>query len=377
LQILIVGDLHIPNSKVVISNSDTFTEVFNTLNLIKNTIEENKPEYTIFMGDIFDSPYNISISVLSSVSNIIADMALETKLIFIVGNHDMSSINEDTIKISDGNSFKYRANLLSPYRHYPNVLVVDKPSVFSIDKTNIELAFIPYSNDINKDLDSIKNKFGVGTKRICLGHFNMRSGLMMMSDNADINENLPTPEEMVDKYNYDMVLLGHIHDKSEFYIKGKLLKYVGSCRNVDFRNADEDKGIYLMNTDNMSLQYVDNPYTYIYKIFHGYEEFEKYCETCDNEKLARMKVRYIYTDTTDVKEMSKLKHCFKSLSFQKGMLDGDKMNSTVSAEAFKEFENLVSTSLVTKDKLVDYALQFKKPDNVDIAMEVMNIANKM
>ena len=39
---LLVGDLHIPNSKSSISNSDTFQEIFNTFSLIKNTIEIEK-----------------------------------------------------------------------------------------------------------------------------------------------------------------------------------------------------------------------------------------------------------------------------------------------------------------------------------------------
>lgn len=54
MKLVIVGDLHIPNNKSSFISSDSFTEIFNTFQLIKDTVYENKPEYVIFLGDILD-----------------------------------------------------------------------------------------------------------------------------------------------------------------------------------------------------------------------------------------------------------------------------------------------------------------------------------
>ena len=56
MKLVIVGDLHIPNNKSSFISSDSFTEIFNTFQLIKDTVYKNKPEYVIFLGDIFDVP---------------------------------------------------------------------------------------------------------------------------------------------------------------------------------------------------------------------------------------------------------------------------------------------------------------------------------
>ena len=48
------------------------------------------------------------------------------------------------------------------------------------------------------------------------------------------NDNLPTTTELIKHYDYDIVLLGHIHEPEEFFIDGKFIKYVGSSRNINF-----------------------------------------------------------------------------------------------------------------------------------------------
>ena len=54
---------------------------------------------------------------------------------------------------------------------------------------------------------------------------------MILKDDCDVSEILT--EELIDKYKYDLVLLGHIHDHKRLKVRDKLVKYIGSCRNVD------------------------------------------------------------------------------------------------------------------------------------------------
>jgi len=199
---------------------------------------------------------------------------------------------------------------------------------------------------------------------------------MILKDDCDVSENIPTPEELIDKYKYDLVLLGHIHDPQEIKVKDKLIKYIGSCRNVDFRNAGENKGIYMMNFDDMSMRYIDNPHTYIYKVFRNFDIFSDYCTESTEEKLSRTKIQYIYSNSQETRDISKLKHFFKSVNFQKSMIDDSGLKSSnISADAFKEFESMINNNLITKEKLVDYALQFKEPVNKQNAVDILKIFN--
>ena len=164
-------------------------------------------------------------------------------------------------------------------------------------------------------MNSIKNKFAIGTTRIAMGHFDTKHGYnMILKDDCDVSENIPTPEELIDKYKYDLVLLGHIHDPQEIKVRDKLVKYIGSCRNVDFRNTGENKGIYMMDFDDMSMRYIDNPHTYIYKVFRNFDIFSDYCTESTEEKLSRtLELNTIKVQALKELNYKRIEHHYQSL----------------------------------------------------------------
>lgn len=372
---LLVGDLHTDNEKSSIANSNSFYEVFKTLTLIKETIIKYKPDYTIFFGDIFNSPRGISTTVITIMSKLFSEMSEETSLIFIVGNHD--DVDEKISRVKVGDRFlNLRSSLLSPFSYFPNVAVFDSPQVIKIDE-GVEIGFIPFSNRIREDVDSIQSKFSRGVKKLLFGHFELKdSTYMIVKDGAETVSN-PSANDLIKKYKYDMVLLGHIHDISDYNIDEKVVKYIGSCRNVDFRNLGENKGIYLLDFKTLDMEFIENEHTCIYKIFKNLEDFKEYCTNSSPEKLSRTKIRYIYTNSNEVKEISKIKDSFKSLQFQKNLIGIDSTSDNAStAKAIEEFENLVHGDLVTKENLIDYAISFKEPINKDHSLNTLDLILK-
>lgn len=365
---LLIGDMHIDNSKSSIANSETFNEIFKTFNLIKDTIYERKPDYVIFFGDLFNSPYGITTNVITIISKLLADLAIETPIILLVGNHDDIDERVSKVKIGNDRYISVRASLLSPFSYYDNITVIDSPTVVKID-TGIEIAFIPYSNNILADIENVDNRFTKGVKKLMVGHFSIKDVDFMQLNNSEV-VNSPSAVELIEKYKYDMVLLGHIHDPCEYGVGDKFVKYIGSCRNVDFRNVGENKGIYILDFDSMELDYIDNPHTSIYKTFKDFNSFKGYCISNSPEKLARTKVKYVYTNSNEVKEISKLKSAFKSLQFQKtnAAIENDASNKNI-----VEFENLVKSDLVTKENLVEYAVSFKQPTDKNRALNTLDI----
>lgn len=375
MKALLVGDIHIDNSKSSIANSDSFYEVFKTFDLIKESLLEHRPDFLIFFGDVFNSPYSITSPVITIIAEIIAEIAMDVTVIFIVGNHDDVDDKTSSVKIGD-RYLKIRASLLAPFSHYPNVIVFDSPKVVKI-QSGVEVAFIPYSTNIMPSLDSADKKFTAGCKRILMGHFDMKqSYYMIKSGDSIITENIPSAEDLIRKYKYDLVLLGHVHDPSEYVVDGKIAKYIGSCRNVDFRNTGEMKGIYIFDFDTLDMQYIDNPNTSIYKIFNSFKKVQEYCLNNDPEKLSRTKLLYKYTENKDVQKISKLKEYFKSLQFEKNILAESNVINTISMSAAQEFEDMITNNLVTKDKLIDYAMQFKPPIDKDSAIKVFKLFSK-
>lgn len=365
---LLVGDMHIDNSKSSIANSETFNEIFKTFNLIKDTIYDRKPDYVIFFGDLFNSPYGITTNVITIISKLLADLAIETPIILLVGNHDDIDERVSKVKIGNDRYISVRASLLSPFSYYDNITVIDSPTVVKMDQ-GIEIAFVPYSNNILGDIENIDSRFTKGVKKLMVGHFSIKDVDFMQLNSSEV-VNSPSAVELIEKYKYDMVLLGHIHDPCDYHVGDKVVKYIGSCRNVDFRNTGENKGIYILDFDSMELDYIDNPYTSIYKTFKDFNSFKAYCVDSSPEKLARTKVKYVYTASNEVKEISKLKSAFKSLQFQKtnAAIENDASNKNIA-----EFENLVKSDLVTKENLVEYAVSFKQPIDKNRALNTLDI----
>lgn len=373
MRALLVGDIHIDNVKTSITNSDSFHEIFQLFNLIRNTIYEEKPDFTIFFGDIFNSPNSITASVMSIISELVAEIALDTTVLFIIGNHDDIDNKVSVVRVGD-RDVRVRASLLAPFSYYQNVVVFNSPKVVKI-QDGVEVAFIPYSSNIYPYLDEASRKFSVGAKRVLMGHFDVFQTYYSYGYRREDLTNIPTAEELIRDYNYDLVLLGHIHDPAEYIVDGKLAKYIGSSRNVDFRNVGESKGLYILDFDTFNMKYIDNPHTYIYKTFNNFKDFEEYCKNNELEKLSRTKILYRYSSDKEARKVLKLKEFFKSIKFTKAA-QSEKFNQ-VSIDAIYEFEELLASNLLTEEKLIEYALQFKNPPiDKDTALNIIKYVKR-
>jgi DNA repair exonuclease SbcCD nuclease subunit len=372
---ILVGDMHIDNAKSAIANSDSFYEIFQTFSLIKESVYKYRPDYVIFFGDIFNSPYSITTAVLSIVSKLISELATETSLIFILGNHD--DVDEHVNKIKIGERYiNIRSSLLFPFSNYSNTMVFDSPKVVKIDN-GIEIGFIPFSNDTISDINNAEKYFSKGAKKILMGHFDLANSNFMAYKNDQLMTTQPTAESLIRKYKYDMVLLGHIHDIENFDTDGKTVKYIGSCRNINFNNTHEEKGIYNFDFSTLDLTFIPNPYTSIYKTFRSLDEIKKYCNDSSPEKLSKTKIKYVYSFSNEVKELSKIKNVFKSMQFQKNIDKIDLANKNPSSTAIEEFEKIVNNDLVTKENLIEYALSFKQPKNKKETLNTLNMILKI
>lgn len=356
MKIIVVGDLHIDNKKSSIKNNESFDEIFRLFNQLTEKVLDIKPEFVVFVGDIFDSPDNISTNVMSIVSMLFRDLSKLVKLIILAGNHDVVDDDIRSIDLTEGKKGYLRSSLVYPLGLNEDIYIVDTPHITHIEEIKTSISFIPYSFDIVESINSIKGDIRSGYTNIMIGHFETRDvTYVKMVKDQTLVEHLPSAEELFNIYKQKLVLLGHVHDKGIIEAENHRLVYVGSARNINYNNKDEDKGMHILDLETLDLEYVPNYNTAIYKVFRTPEELEEYVDTTDKEKLAKTKIKYIYSDSKDTLKYSQFKKNLRRLEFEKSIFSktGSEEESQI------ELKNLKIDSLLEKENLFRFILDFK------------------
>lgn len=365
--ILIVGDLHIDNRKSSIKNSEAFDEIFRLFNLIEYEVIERKPEFIVFLGDIFDSPDNISTNVISIVSMLFKNLSELTKVVIITGNHDSVDDGLQTIDMTDGKSERLRSSLVYPFSMNDEILIIDSPNVTDMSVFGLKMciSFMPYQIDMISHLKSIQDKLIDGYKHVMFGHFDIRDlNYVKLVKDASMVEKVPSSEELFNEYNQDLVILGHVHERMEYLSDdgAKKVVFVGSARNINYNNKEEEKGIYSLNLESLELEYIPNENTAIYKVFRTTDELDNYLMESSDEKLAKTKVKFIYSDAKDTIRYNPYKKKLRRLEFEKSIFtasDGTQINSNVNLDDLK-MENIMNC-----ENLFKFILDFKNVANED------------
>ena len=377
MRLLIVGDLHIPNNKTSINNSDLFKEILDTFKLIRETILDRKPDLVIFMGDIFDTSTNISTIVLSYVSTLINAISDLCGTVIISGNHDIPDVEKTSIQFDDEHKVNIKVNLLSPFKHFNNMVVYDEPSIEVFDDIQTELWFIPYTKKIKEHLNILHKESTSGYKKILFGHWDVKNMYYVNTDSNKLEAmHHPTAEELVDKYGIDLTVLGHYHNPKEFKFDNGLVKYTGACRNIDFKCHGNNKGIYILDLPNMEIEKIPNPYTYTYKIFRTSKDLVNYVKNYPKETVAKTKVLYVYTKDSEVLKLNKHKKLFKSIKYEKNLLASQLDSSNIDKDNFKNMQELVSCGVLTEEKIFDFAFEFVTEEKKDINEQVLKFIKR-
>lgn len=266
MKIAIITDQHFgarKNSKLF---HDYFLKFYN--NIFFPTLEKEKIEIIIDMGDTFDSRKGIDYSSLSwaktNYYNVLCDM--ECKIHTIVGNHTAYYKNTNSINAVD---------LL--LREYKNVNVISEPQEFFVDK--LKILFIPWINDENKQktFDMIKNT----SSKCVMGHLEL-SGFRVNSS-AIMEHGLDS--KIFDKFN--KVFSGHFHTRST---DGKIF-YVGNPYEIYWNDVNDDRGFAIFDTDTLDHYYVNNPYN-IFSIINYEDTSINEFNFCDYEnKIVKLIIK--------------------------------------------------------------------------------------
>ena len=242
-KIFLISDTHIglgfPNKvdKWFKVHQEYFSDFF--IPLLKEKISPG--DIVIHLGDLFDNRNVIPINLLNYGMDIVEEISKIAPLHIIVGNHDLWSKSASEI------------NTIRPFKWIPNVYIYDKAS--KIEFNGIKICLMPY---IEKRLDQINliNEFKDCDYLFC--HSDLNGCKMHLTSVAHKNND---KIDIEDFKGFKKVRSGHIHlvqSNSHF-------TFVGSPFQMDRNDYGDQKGIFIIDTNDHSEEFIPNKISPIFK----------------------------------------------------------------------------------------------------------------
>jgi DNA repair exonuclease SbcCD nuclease subunit len=266
MKVAIITDQHFgarKNSKLF---HDYFLKFYNDIffpTLVKNNIKT-----VVDMGDTFDSRKGIDFAALAWAKDNYYDILelLGVTVHTIVGNHTAYYKNTNEVNAVD---------LL--LREYKNVKTYSKPTEVELDK--LKVVFIPWINGGNYEetfnlIKSTKCKYAMGHLEFSgfppYRGFTMQEGM----DSKLFNK-------------FELVFSGHYHTRSD---NGKVF-YLGNPYEIYFNDMGDTRGFHIFDTETLSLQAINNPYTMHETIYYEDNDYQTFNVREYDDKIVKLVVR--------------------------------------------------------------------------------------
>lgn len=250
MKILHTADLHLGKT---LNGYSLLSDQEYILNKIKDIITEQNVDVVIFAGDIFDRAIT-SQEALDLFCDFLDFINKNNKtLIAILGNHDGERITF-TNKILKKN----------------NIYIIKEPT--RIDISDVSFSCIPYLNIhqfrdyYNEEFKTIDEAYNYAVEDLSIknGNFNIMVAHdyftyhmeKLLESDSEI-KNLVGGLEYLDISmfdNYDYVALGHMHNPQR--VGKDTIRYSGSILKYSFSEANHDKSIVLLDTNNNSFSLI-------------------------------------------------------------------------------------------------------------------------
>lgn len=343
-KIFLIGDTHIglgyPNS--VDKWFKVHQEYFSKF-LIPLLKKEVKPgDIIVHLGDLFDNRNIIPINLLNYGMDVVEEISKIAPLHIIIGNHDLWSKSASEI------------NSVRPFRYIPNVKVYNSTEV--LEYNGLKILMMPF---FEKRLDQIK---AIDDNKNCdylFCHSDLNGCKMHLTSVAHKNAD---KIDIIDFKSFKKVRSGHIH----LIQSNKQFTFVGSIFQMDRNDTGDQKGIFVINTDDDTEEFFPNNISPVFRKFRvaNEEDIDKLDElrgTKDYIDLAISNNLLINNRKLRRKlEVMLEKGNFASVEYiddiTKELVDGEEVNESNEVE-FDENGMEISVQLEYEDYIKEYILK--------------------
>lgn len=215
-------------------------------NVVLPYIDEHGITEVIALGDTFDRRKGINFSSLQHAKDMwFSPLASRgVTMTMLCGNHDIYYKN--TLKINAPNL------LLSEYH---NIEVISSPTEKVYDR--VKFLMLPWICEENKT--EVFSKIESTKARACMGHLELNGFEAIPGHKMEHGED----PNLFSKF--DLVCSGHFHMKSR---KGNI-QYLGNPYQLYWNDYGQKRGFHVLNTDNLSLEFIPNPYNTFSKVYYN------------------------------------------------------------------------------------------------------------
>ena len=235
-------------------------------NIFFPTLEREKIDTVIHMGDIFDSRKSIDYQSLEWAKQVVFEPLRKYKVYAITGNHDCYYKNTNHV-----NSPELLLN------DYSNILTFSKATEINID--GLDILLLPWINSENYDesLEAIQNS----KSKVAMGHLEINGFKAtrghMMEDGMDT--------DVFSKFN--AVYSGHFHTRST---DGKIT-YLGNPYEMYWNDVNDTRGFHIFDTDTITHAPINNPYKLFYNVYYEDTPYQTFDSTPYENKIVKVIVR--------------------------------------------------------------------------------------
>lgn len=221
----IVSDLHLG----VHTNSTQWHDIaVEWANWLASEFKRQNIKDIIFCGDWHHNRSEISVNTLQ-ISADILDIFKEFNLIAITGNHDVYYKHKTDV------------NSLSIFKNRKNVMILDKVTTFTaFDKV---ITLCPWNTSITD----------IPKSDVIFGHFEIETFKM---NTYKVCEEGMSIKDLLQLSN--LIISGHFHLRHEKKFGAGTILYVGNPFQMDFGDADNFKGYYILDLDTMEYNFTEN-----------------------------------------------------------------------------------------------------------------------
>lgn len=221
----VISDIHLGCH----CNSDNWhTITLDWAKWLKKELIEKDVERIIICGDFFDNRTEIGVKTIAVASEMM-DIFSDFEVIMLTGNHDQFYKNRTDV------------HSISIFEGRKNVTVIDR--MRTVELGGKKVTFIPWGEDLSNCPKS----------DVIFGHLEINGFKMSVGRPAegkiDVKSIIPKAK---------LIFSGHFHLRDEREYKNSKIIYVGSPYQINWGEAGNMPGYYIVDFENMKYEFFEN-----------------------------------------------------------------------------------------------------------------------
>ena len=247
----------------------------------------------LFMGDWFDNRSSLNVLTLNYAKDALEKLgkAFES-VIMVVGNHDTYFRERSEI------------NSVEQYKNIPNVTVIKDPTLLKFKHSKKTMLLCPWHWEKAHIVTDEQPNYAAG-------HFEV-NGVYLAGSTVFTSSSAPDTNSIA-AIAKDLVLSGHFHIRKEYPCKDGRLMMVGSPLQLDWGDYGNEKGFYVLEPAEGTLDFVHNTVSPTY-VKLSWKQLNEGTQKINADRVKGNFLKLVIDDKYEYKNIAQLTDAIKKLN---------------------------------------------------------------